>query len=619
MAQKLSNGILSVWVNTDNSSLSVACGGAVWHQAPLPEAFALKNTRFGPDFCCGELADASGTIVGTVEIRLDTENPTFSVTTRIDPSYSKERFFYPYPFRVSADDHLILAYREGLRIPCDDSYALGDKIRRTEYSFTEGHNYNMPWWGVQRADDSGMMAIAETPYDARIRWTKVAGLWTASVNWIRKMGRFGDPRTVRYVFFDRGGYAAQCDYFRKWAEARGFVRTLREKREDIPATDLAVGGPVIYIMTDNGQPIDDSDIVNAFIRGGVKHGTFYGGGGWFANMSPKCIDKVNARGFVTSRYDIMTDFVPEADIPRVNVNPNWPRNVDVADAVLDADGERHRNWPVRARDGSTYKTFSMCDLQIKNHLQKIDEDLARKNYSGRFIDVLGAVEIQECYDPRHPATREEAMHARSELLGRLYDRGLVVGTEAGNLYTMKNCHIFEGLRSVAPLTMHTRLKDEKPELAHTMWEAGEILRKDELEMLQRSQRYIAPIWQLTFGDCVISYLRWNQQTNRYLDEEWVSTHELFSILTGQPAMISVPIAMWDRYSRTLIRIARRIYDPNLAVRYARMIGHGYLDAEKDVQYSDFDNGVRIIVNFSQKPFVYNTRTVAPRDYMLEQR
>lgn len=616
-AQKLTNGDLSLWVNPANASVTAAYKGVKWQQAPHPEAFPLRNAQFGPDFCCGELTDASGTVVGTVEIRIETDKPEFTVTTCVDPDYGKEQFLYPYPFRVSADEHLILAYREGLRIPCNDAYVLGNKLRRMEYTFTEGHNYNMPWWGIQRADDSGLIAVAETPYDARIRWMKVAGLWSASVNWVRTMGKFGDPRTVRYAFFDRGGYVAQCDYFRKWAEAHGFVRTLREKLADIPATDLAVGGPVIYIMTDNGQPIDDSDIVNAFIRGGVDRGTFYGGGGWFANMSPKCIDKVNKKGFVTSRYDILTDFVPEADISQVNVNPNWPRRVAVDEAVLDADGKRLRNWPVKARDGSTYKTYSMCDLRMKHHLRKIDDDLTRKNYTGRLIDVLGAVEVKECYDPKHPATRKESMEARSELLGLLYERGSVVGTEAGNMFMLKNSHIFEGLRSVHPLTMHTRLKEENPEQAHTMWEAGAILRGDELEMLLLSQRYIAPIWQLTFGDCVISYLRWNQQTNRYLDREWVTTHELFSILTGQPAMIAVPIGMWDRYARPVIRMTKRIYDPNQEVRYARMTGHGCLDGDGDVQYSDFDNGVRILVNFSQEPFAYDSRTVGARDYIIE--
>ena len=168
-----------------------------------------------------------------------------------------------------------------------------------------------------------------------------------------------------------------------------------------------------------------------------------------------------------------------------------------------------------------------------------------------------------------------------------------------------------------PLTMHVIPKGEKQEPAHTMYAFGETaFPKEEIQMFLTSQRYIAPIWQLCFGDCVISYIRWNQQTNRYLDREWTSTHELQSILTGQPAMISVPQDMWPTYRRDILRIAKRIYDPNQEVRYARMTGHGYLDKVRDVQYTEFDNGVRIIVNFSQKPFQYEGKKVGSRDFLV---
>ncbi|GHU98722.1 hypothetical protein FACS1894159_01640 [Bacteroidia bacterium] len=616
LAAGVSNGVVKVTPNASSATISVEYDGRKWDQQPVAAAFVFKNISADATTVRGNLAQKNGTMVGDFEIAIDGQTSEFSFTTVFYPDTLSKSLFYPYPFSPRADDCLVLPYREGIRVRCDDSYLLGGLLARTDFSFTEGHNFNMPWWGLEGAAGGYVMAVVETPFDARIKLRDTNGLWSAQVNWLPQMGKFGDRRTIRYIL-GKGGYADMCKRFRLWAQEHGYVRTLKEKLADIPATDDAVGGPVIYVMTGRGDAVDDSDIVADFIRGGVTKGTFYGGGGWYANMSPRCIKKVNAMGFVTSRYDIITDFVPDVDLPLVNVNPNWPKDATIREAAMTADGAPHRNWRVKAKDGSTYKTYSLCDLLMKNHFKKIDDDLAVKSYSGWFIDVLGAVEVRECYHPDHRATREESVRARAEVLGMLYDRKLVVGTEAGNVFMLKNCHLFEGLRSVHPLTMHDPKTSKDEEKTHWMWDAGKMLPEEELQMLMTSQRYIVPLWQLAFGDCVLSYIRWNQQTNRYLDAQWVSTHQLFSILTGQGAMISVPEELWSSYRKDIVAITKRIFDANQPVRYALMTGHGCLDKNRDVHYSDFDNGMRIIVNFSQEPFTYKGRKIDARDYILE--
>lgn len=613
----VSNGIIDVILNED-ASVTVKMGDNVWTQTPFGESMSVSDVVVGNNEINATVClSRTKSEYMDIALTLEKNKPEYCIDIKVhEQHFGRKIIQYPYPISPeSGEDRMVLAYREGLLVRCSDTYLFGGKLPRTEFSFIDGHNYNMPWWGLENNDGSASMCIVETPYDASIKLRQFDGLWQIHAILHQSMQKYNEHRRLRYVFFEEGNYVSMTTRFRRWAEDNGFVKTLKEKAQEHPVTDLSVGAPTIYIMGDGPQQIDNSHIADYFMRAGVDRAFYYGGGGWWANMSNDCIDYLNSKNYITTRYDILSDFVPEEDEKLLNVNPNWPKGLSVDEASLDSDGNRNRSWPVRSKKGDIYKTYSTCDRVMDKYFAKIDKDLSEKSYTGRFIDVIGAKMPYECYDPDHYANRETQMKARADLLKKLYDKGLAVGTEGGNVFMLKYSHSFEGLRSVHPLTMHAA---KKGETVHWMW-GKNYLQKDELEMFKVSQRYIVPLWQLTFGDCVVSYPRWNQQHNRFLDEEWVGTHVLYSVLYGQPAMISFPEELWPTYRDDIVSMTAKIYKANEKVRYAKMINHGYLDEDKDVQFAEYDNGVIIYANFSYKTYKNGDIRIGKRDYLIDEK
>jgi hypothetical protein len=43
-----------------------------------------------------------------------------------------------------------------------------------------------------------------------------------------------------------------------------------------------------------------------------------------------------------------------------------------------------------------------------------------------------------------------------------------------------------------------------------------------------------------------------------------------------------------------------------------MVGHGWLTADRSVQFTDWDTGDRVIVNFGDRPFERKPREPVPR-------
>ena len=151
---------------------------------------------------------------------------------------------FPAPFETVPGEFLILPVNEGISYPVDD-----ESLRPMSYYLYGGHGLCMGWWGTtdgQRA----MMAIVETPDDARVGLPRIDGLLCEVPEWAPQKGQFGPARRIRYVFFDSGGYVAMCKRYRQHAKDVGLFKTLAQKREEIPAVDRLVGAVNVWCWED---------------------------------------------------------------------------------------------------------------------------------------------------------------------------------------------------------------------------------------------------------------------------------------------------------------------------------------------------------------------------------
>lgn len=228
-------------------------------------------------------------------IRLAAEEPTFTLEV-LEVKYDEEQWAFRslrYPERqgylktFEDEGYLALPYNQGSLIPSgrfkkpprsdhhiydDLSWQKSGLAWGTEGAYADilvgGWNaFSMPWFGAKKGD-SAFMGIIETPDDVKANcilnynmehvfneegkrsiWPRIA---VVSPLWIDQHNSFGYQRKVRYTFIPHGDYVQMAKLFRRYLEAKGFIKTLKEKISEVPAVERLFGAPLINI--DGGYP-----------------------------------------------------------------------------------------------------------------------------------------------------------------------------------------------------------------------------------------------------------------------------------------------------------------------------------------------------------------------------
>jgi hypothetical protein len=513
--------------------------------------------------------------------------------------------YFPAPFLPHAEAKLILALKEGLAVPVQDTTVFFDNQKRGWFQFYEGHNAAMPFWGLAERNGSGLMTLILTPNDASFLISRQNGLLTAQVAWEDEFGRVGYPRRLRYVPLERGGYVAMARRYRAQAEREGLVKTLAEKIRENPHVARLLGAADIWFLDFANTIKDSARVAQEIQQAGVRRAIFAGGGGWWTQMTSNEITAVNALGFLANRYDCLQDVMAPANFSRIhNLNPiyrdlqhAWPNDI-----VLTADGTPLKGWPVVGQDGKTYHCGRLADrARLKYAEELIPRDLAARPYRARFLDTEAATAWSEDHNPRQRVTRTQTRAARMQVLDFISDRSqLVTGSEGLSAYAVAHVHYFEGVGPIEPFRV------PPPPAAHPFqtFLADYDWGTNTTQLLDVSHRYLIPLWQLVFHDCVVSYARWNEANNKYAHPLWQTKQTLLCALHGRPPIFMFDAAWWQHptHREMIADIYRQTGPLAQKVGTARMTDHRWLDAAGDVQQTHFDNGVTVTVNFGHQPF-----------------
>ena len=60
--------------------------------------------------------------------------------------------------------------------------------------------------------------------------------------------------------------------------------------------------------------------------------------------------------------------------------------------------------------------------------------------------------------------------------------------------------------------------------------------------------------------------------------------------------------LWDLHKKEMLASYRRIHSVRQRIGFAEMTDHGWLTPDRSVQFTDWDNGDRVLVNFGEQPF-----------------
>jgi hypothetical protein len=598
------NDALCVSVHGTNAAWTVTdkrCG-RVWRQAaeesPVRVAsvvpLAAPARGVGLAFMYADGTNAPIPLTARISLAPGTADVVYEVSGDAETVFRE--IALPSPFVLEgAEARHVIPHNAGLLFGVDelawDGKALGGFL-------------SMPWFGTADLESGqGVIGILDTPDDAAYRGKKVRGgagdVLAVQPYFMPQKGEFGYPRRIIYHFADTGGYVALAKRYRAYAKTRGLVKTLEQKRTERPAIDRLVGAVNIYCS--------DSRNMEELRKLGVERAVISG-------FTKENVSKINAMGYLSSRYDIYTDlYEPKAP------SAKWERCEGFSfpqDVIKNADGSNQIGWCPHTdpKTGEKFPSYVICwQCGLRTLREKMPKRLSESPFTAYFLDCVAATRLYECYDPEHPLTRTADRETRVGQLDYLtHGLGLVAGSEQGRDWAVPVADYFEGVMSTAAFFANPKEIHQMP--FETLARDPKFARYEEYGINPGCR---VPLFQLVYGDCCETTWRWGDNSHRmpYL---WRAKDLLAMVHAAMPTWV-----LWKPQQELFTSRPERFkacYDNvcrwRRAVGYSEMVNHERLTKDGLVQRSTFANGSSVTVNFADEARRAGGVELPPHSYLV---
>jgi hypothetical protein len=75
--------------------------------------------------------------------------------------------------------------------------------------------------------------------------------------------------------------------------------------------------------------------------------------------------------------------------------------------------------------------------------------------------------------------------------------------------------------------------------------------------------------------------------------------------------------LWESHKAEYVASYRAIASVRARIGFARMTDHGWLTPDRSVQYTDWETGERVLVNFGSQPFALPKARLEPHSFLLQ--
>jgi len=572
----IENDVVRISLSTSDASLTVVDKRIPleWRQQVRP------GFRVAPDSIHTTPTSLSATVLGegatyALTVSLSKDSPfAFDLILDIPGRHYAAVPGYPFPFAAPEKGWYYVQNTsgEGMLMPLE---------KAAEIDMPFSWSGSQPWWGLTDLK-RGMIARLDTFRNPSRR--RNSDEWTA----------YAMPLRIHYSFFTEGGYTRLAKEYRSYfTSTHPELRPLRDRVQARPAVSALKDAVYVYFWGEN--PADDLSLVKEMKAAGIEHGiaTFYGR----HEVDRSLCDGIKQLGWVVGMYRM-----PTGNLFRVSRNRNWP-NAVLTERVTPAQvlaTSNPRGWDRICGKHLLPEWTAKAKAAIRDYGLQLF-----------YFDTL-VVQVAPCLDPQHPSTIEENQQARLEILKKTRDLGMVVGSGEGMCPTwaLPGVDFFEGLMSLRPYA-DTRLRiptgGYETDLGNGYQEQAAIT-------LDETRRI--PLYQLAFHDYVAGTWVW-RDTN-YQSTPFAWKKNLFNILYGTMPMWHINRRLWESHKAEFVASYKSIASVRERIGFAEMVNHGWLTADRSVQFTDWNTGDRVIVNFGDRPFDRNGKEpVNGRSFRVE--
>ncbi|MEZ9891532.1 glycoside hydrolase [Vibrio lentus] len=360
-----------------------------------------------------------------------------------------------------------------------------------------------------------------------------------------------------------------------------------------------------------GQALS-SGMVNNLNKAGLNK-LWLGFDNWMpAFYQPNAVELAKQSGYLVGTYDSYNTAIP------AKLNDNWltaqlPKPMRQSCAIEMADGSLKKGFR-----GNGFYLNPNCHL---DYVKQRAVDIMRfGHFSSLFLDVDATAMTREDYrDNTNESDVLSAFNNRMQWLSEQPD--LVLGSEDGNSLTTKGIAFAHGLETVgfgwsdkemkenrkSPYYLGRWYPDHKPDF---FFKSAKV--KEPYNSLLFSSQYRIPLYQAVFHDEVINTHHWHSDSLKFTN---VKAHrDLTAMLYNTPAMVhltrdealsssSPRLKALKHYQDGFEPIHEQLWDKAL-------VDFIWLDKDGKVQQTVFDDGSKIIANFSDQAFHQNGVDVA---------
>ena len=582
--------------------------GKVWKQAPFPAHFALKQistVEGSVEFSFTQPMDM------TLTVTLEDAELMYTIRSQAD-NPMEDLAFPPAILTPDREHYVVQTDSDGLLLPVDDC---GYPLEQHPVFRCSGGPC-MAWIGMtDHALRTGYMMIVETPYDADVSLKKEEGLIDFGVVWKASLGKFAYDRRIRLVFFHEGGYVAQCKYYRPYGWKTYEVRSLKEKVEQYPAAEKLLGAVHVYPWDDARQP----EFLEEMKECGIDRAIVI----WNSNHLPypndEFVPTAKRLGYAIGQYELLTDTHKDSPerMARMKEVPlvlsYYPGLYDEI-TLMDKDGGKYINQ---------FGTI-VCPVAVRPSMRdRTQKIMSRYPNEMFFVDVYAANGSFECYDPRHPLTREGYINAMMENLQYLQDTyNTYVGSEFGAEYALKHCLLMQGMTTL----QRTWWEDSATTTPGSIYYIGDWRngRRPSIMLGNRTatptyhkygiNEYTrVPLYELVYHDAAIATWRWEDGNHHYPEIWWKK--DLFNVLYGSAPIWCFDQEVFHRCKTTFRESYQNIMPWIGSICTDEMLNHRFITEDHKVQRTDFSSGRSVVVNFADTDYIYEGQTVPARGYL----
>ena len=495
---------------------------------------------------------------------------------------------------TTAGGYLVVPHGSGYLIPADtpkklgplDDYFVkpgtaGGNTYRSQNII--GYRYTLPVFGMVNQNRDGLCQIVETWWDCSVAVEHLPDERSSlDFNWLPSLGHFGYPRRSLMRFARGMDHVGIAKSYRGYAKARGLLRTLEEKAEEVPALRRYIEGIEYRILwrphadekaLRDLQEFRSRDLpVNFFFP---KWGT----GEYDASRGEPWNATASWQAFMLERNPIPGGWRRlvrlsraariEGALVKVMINPTQyapgAPAYDPARRALDEAGNPRR-WPQISPYFAPELTRQALDSLLAKGFQ----------LDALYFDGYAAhAGVPEDHSPSHPLPRRLAIERMLESFREARRRGIIAGAELPRFWAMGDCDFF---------------------FFRSGW-SSEILGVGEP----------IPLFQLVFHECYAGCF----SGGGYGRYDWPRDRQprLYELLFGAaPAynwmlpysdahpgtgFTEVPVANWEsprvRDRLVWLKRWRAFYR---ATAWSEMVSHRFLNTERTLQQVEYANGVK---------------------------